>query len=237
MNANGIMEGSQLVVFVGRGTNFYDEDGKPFTPYIILNCENQKYETQSTANNHESFTWNEEFNIPIQHANTNLEIHLFNSIDEPELMISIPLQKLRDQLKHEEIFPLNYMDGRPSDARLSCNLQWIHSNVKFLTGVIKKWDNSVEDQKLKKKDYVDNLNIIYEPFENMKHLQIVQEPVAAFRAGAMENKHHKLETPFAQPMKYDNTNASWLFYLILAYFFLSMLNCFYRCVFYDVSSL
>lgn len=237
MNANGIMEGSQLVVAIGQGQHFFDEDGRPFNPSIVLNCENQRFQTQSTATNHENYNWNEEFNIPIQHANTNLEVHMFNQVEEPELMIAIPLDSLRDQLKHEEVFPLNFMDGRASDARLQCTLQWIHSNVKFLTDVIKKWDASIEDQKTKKKDYIESLNIIYEPFDNMKHLQIREDPVLAYRAAndGQDNRTPKMETPFSQPHRYSSMASKILFYLMVIYFFLSMFNCFYRCTFYDVS--
>jgi hypothetical protein len=159
-----------------------------------------------------------------------------NQIDEPELMVMVPLESLRDQLKHEEVFPLNFMDGKASDARLQCTLQWIHSNIKFLTDVIKKWDASIADQKIKKREYVESLNIIYEPFDNMRHLQMREEPILAYRpdSEALDTKIPKMETPFSTPHKYSSSESKILFYLMVAYFFASILNCFYRCTFPDV---
>ena len=237
MNANGIMQGSQLVVAIRQGQYFFDEDSRPFNPVVLLSCENQRFQTDARANNHQSFTWNQEFNIPIQHANTNLDIQLLNDVNKPELMIVIPLGSLRDQLRHEENFPLMFMDGRPSDARLSCTLQWIHSNVKFLSDVIKKWDQSIEEQQKKKKDYTESLNIIYEPFDNLRPLQIRDDPQVAYKAPNEELfRAPKMEPGFSQPPKHSSLSSSILFYLMVVFFFLTMLNCFYRCTFPDVSN-
>lgn len=229
------MENSHLIVKVLYARDLFDQTGQPFQPMVTLESENQRYETEAVADNSEYFEWAEDFNIPIQHTNSNLTVCLCNHFGDPELHLNIPLEKLRDQIKKDQEFQMSYMDGRQSETVIGLQLQWIHSYVKFLTDVIQNWDNTIKEQKDNKDVYVDSLNVIYEPFDNLRHLQIPRQQKIAYNNSNIYTETNRREAKFASvPAGKSTLFQQILFWLMVSLLFLSLFHNFHRCVFYDV---
>lgn len=85
--------------------------------------------------------------------------------------IVIPVSRLRDQYRHDELFDLQDLSGRPVSGKIHLVLQWIHSRVKYLSDVIKKWDDHIRTQIEDKAEYERDLAILYEPFKGLLKLK------------------------------------------------------------------
>ena len=48
---------------------------------------------------------------------------------------------LKDQMKHEEWYPL-YLNGQ-ENGKIRLVTQWIHSKVLFLTDVLRRWEETL----------------------------------------------------------------------------------------------
>ena len=107
-----IMQGSTLTVHVveARDLKPMDPDGTS-DPYAILEIEGNRSETKyvsSTTNP----VWNESFQFDIERANEPLHIVVMDKdvfgTDDFEGECRISLDKLRDQMKHDEWFELTH---------------------------------------------------------------------------------------------------------------------------------
>lgn len=57
--------------------------------------------------------------------------------------MELPLQSLKDQMKHEDWFPVMSPAGQ-ENGKIRLVTQWIHSKVLFLTDVLRRWDETLE---------------------------------------------------------------------------------------------
>ena len=85
--------------------------------------------------------------------------------------VTIPVRRLRDQYRHDELFDLHDPRGHPTSGKIHLVLQWIHSRVKYLEDVVKKWDDHIRSQIEDKADFERDLNTLYEPFKGILQLK------------------------------------------------------------------
>ena len=64
--------------------------------------------------------------------------HDQQSRDDFAGQITVPLNRLSDQLKHEEWFELFDKNGKRSKSKIHLELQWIHSRVFYIFSIVKK---------------------------------------------------------------------------------------------------
>ena len=77
------------------------------------------------------------------------------------MQVAYPLAKLADQVVHNEILRLNFMDGLPSNAVVNCTLQWLYSRAKFYTNIIDLLDRDIQNDNTKKLESEENLRALY----------------------------------------------------------------------------
>lgn len=85
--------------------------------------------------------------------------------------VSIPISRLKDQYRHDEIFDLQDLNGHPVSGKIHLVLQWIHSRVKYLSDVVRKWDDHIRSQIEDKTDFERDLFTLYEPFRGLLKLK------------------------------------------------------------------
>ena len=82
----------------------------------------------------------------------------------------MPVRILRDQERHDELFDLHDIRGHPVSGKIHIILQWIHSRVKYLSDIVKKWDNHINAQIEDKTDFERDLETLYQPFQGLSKL-------------------------------------------------------------------
>ena len=165
-----IMQGSTLTVHVveARDLKPMDPDGTS-DPYAILEIEGNRSETKyvsSTTNP----VWNESFQFDIERANEPLHIVVMDKdvfgTDDFEGECRISLDKLRDQMKHDEWFELTHpKKDNWNGGRIRLMLQWIFSKVEYLRSYLQKWDDSIQRKKDDIQDIKEHLSKLHEPFQ------------------------------------------------------------------------
>jgi len=79
----------------------------------------------------------------------------------------MPLRNLQDQCFRDELYHLYDQKGRIVDGKLHLKLQWIHSRVKYLESVIKKWEKTMASISKDKQDFELSLNTLNSLFPNL----------------------------------------------------------------------
>lgn len=75
---------------------------------------------------------------------------------------SYPLEKLSDQIAHNETITFNFIDkGTPSSAELQVVLQWVHSKSLFYTDIIDMTDKELKKNRQLRQSDEDKLKDLY----------------------------------------------------------------------------
>lgn len=145
----------------------------------------------------------------------------------------ITLDKLREQSKVSERIQLRNADGSLSQTTLNLNLQWIYSKVSYLTSVIKKWDHHILQEQRSWQSEIYDLNILYAPFMGLKKQEIVVQGQKT-----PYNPDPILVNDERGFKKVDTGNVSCimvtLYWFVVVWWVLSMMNCYYKACFLDV---
>ena len=93
--------------------------------------------------------------------------------------LMIPLSKLSDQNKHEDWFNMYEKDGILSKTQLFLSLHWVHSRVKFLSEIVRKWDEHVQLEEEEIKFFQEDLYTLYQPFSRLRKVIDGQEQASS----------------------------------------------------------
>lgn len=126
--------------------------------------------------------------------------------------INLPVDQLYDQGLHGGTYDLQTASG-VSVGKINFTLQWIHSSVKYLEGIIQKWNEHIENTKADENDYYQDLEALYEPFKGLR--------------GLFEMSKSDLEDPFLRWLRYGT-------YVTVGMLSFAFLACFARNAFLDV---
>lgn len=135
---------------------------------------------------------------------------------------NLPVNQLHDQAVHAGIVGLQESSGNPTNGKIDLSLQWIHSSVKYLTEVLNRWDEHIQQANIELGDYQTDLKALYEPFRTLKGLHEIQ----------------KKEPKRIAPISMENSFSKWqrhgysVTIIMLTFAFLA---CFTRNTFLDVS--
>ena len=158
--------------------------------------------------------------------------------------LRIPLSKLKDQYRHDEWFDLYDRSGHLAGGKIHLILQWIHSKAKYLSDVVKKWNDHIRMQQEDKSDYERDLKTLYEAFTSLvreyekfkakatTNLKVSQKGFSPVKGGL-----DRVDTMLTIEFPHLGTWGKAAFYGTLALLFLSLLGCFSRADYVDVSSL
>ena len=121
-----------------------------------------------------------------------------NQIETPELLgeLRIPLQKLKDQEIHEELFELSDRNGHLVGGKLQLQLYWIFSRVKYLNDLTRKWDDDIRMQYDDRNDTERNLKVLHNLFPGLQsaYPQAQKKKLMAAPPGAVSNMTHLQKT-------------------------------------------
>lgn len=161
--------------------------------------------------------------------------------------IIIPVSRLKDQYRHDELFDLHDISGHPVSGKIHLSLQWIHSRVKYLNDVVRKWDDHIRSQIEDKADFERDLATLYEPFKGLVNLRNktsqVRQPQQPLRndfsalergGGSVEPQPVKRVAAISFSNISDKTWFDYCYYGTLIYLTLAFLACFGRNTFLDV---
>ncbi|CDW90728.1 c2 domain containing protein [Stylonychia lemnae] len=179
LNRYGIMENSVLTVHVLQAEDLRTldmEDGSQTEPYVILAIENQKIETRPVSENPQNPVWDERFTFEIQNGQEDLQLLVVNKdafgTNETIGRADINLQFLKDQLKHDEWFDLEYQ-GQDNAARNSQSgagsvhviLQWIYCREKYFEQALQRVKETLEEEQIQKTNIQEHLKHYRSPFK------------------------------------------------------------------------
>ena len=170
LNAYGIMNNSELVVFIKHIDGIYTENHKQVQANFILSCESQTAET-GNSNGQDTFDVSKNFKFFIKTGKDNLVIRMFfnsgNSSDIDGIVV-IPLNNLKSQNRVEESFYFkdSYDQDLPTCVHLE--MQWIYSNQKLYSDAIQSLDELIIQKKEEKQSAELYLNELYIPFPIFK---------------------------------------------------------------------
>lgn len=169
LNSYGIMKGSVLTVNVVKAQGLKpDKEGKLSNPFVVLTCEDQRIETRP-INKTLNPVWEETFTFQIQEGTEDLHIAVMSqsSLNQHEFegQVSIPLQSISNQMKHDQFFDLH---GQNQDdvgqGKIHLTLQWIWSKTKYWEILANQWKESIEVDTLDLKAIQGQLAKLQEPF-------------------------------------------------------------------------
>eukprot|EP01017_Pseudomicrothorax_dubius_P003436 TRINITY_DN10494_c0_g1_i2.p1 TRINITY_DN10494_c0_g1~~TRINITY_DN10494_c0_g1_i2.p1 ORF type:complete len:418 (+),score=72.10 TRINITY_DN10494_c0_g1_i2:281-1534(+) len=170
LNSYGIMDGSNLTVQIQESHNL---EGADFSPnpryYVVAILEQQRHQTEVAPG--ASPAWNETLSFEVKTGLDDLKVSVISKDaqrEETAGQIVIPISRLRDQQKIEEWFDLLDRNGAKTRGRIRLTLQWIHSRVKYLSDIIRKWDEHIKFQNEDKADYQRDLDALHEPFPSLR---------------------------------------------------------------------
>lgn len=164
--------------------------------------------------------------------------------------VIIPVSRLKDQYRHDELFDLQDMSGHPVSGKIHLSLQWIHSRVKYLTDVVRKWDDHIRSQIEDKQDFERDLATLYEPFRGLLRIRNqgaqsqTRQPkpverndfTAIDRSTKPQQAQYKPVNKAPIAFGGDRTWFDYAFYGTFIYLTFAILACFERNTFLDVSS-
>lgn len=113
------MENSILTVHVVQAeelrANLSENGSNSLEPFVILTIENQKIETRAATDNTHSPIWDERFTFEIETGQEDLQVFVVNkdiyATNEAIGKVDVSLNFLRDQMKHDEWFDLELLQG------------------------------------------------------------------------------------------------------------------------------
>lgn len=74
-------------------------------------------------------------------------------------------------MKHEEWYDLSGMSpGEPASGSIKLGLHWVYSRVAFISDLIKKWDQTLENDDEQKKAIEEHLHKLRSPFGFLEYM-------------------------------------------------------------------
>lgn len=236
LNAYGIMNGSQLVVFVRSIDNITKADGTRTNANFVLSCEGQSAETGNSVDP-SLFNVNKTFKFNIQTGNDPLLINLIpTSSNDPKDggTIQIPLNGLNSQELQNQTYTFTNDLNQLMHTNADLQLQWIYSNVKLLNRGIQEMNDTITNKKRNKESAESYIEDLYSPFATLKKTLKPRERAmvtAPYNPTAMvvnEKQFSKM------PESSHSIFSKLLLYAIYLYFLVAFLLCFHRCIFLDL---
>ena len=236
INSSGIMQGSFVTVLVKSAQNLYPKSSNGFSnPYVIVECGENTAQTEA-INDSLNPSWEEIFSLPVNKKGLDIKLIVMskNLLGDKFLgKVSIPLNALVDQLKHEQYFTLfGENESDKWQGRICLELQWIWSKVKYLKDIISEWEKIIEEDKETVHSLNTQLAKIKKPFSYLTELPSKNKlQTSIFKANTDKINQFQL----AQELYGENTEIQGHFYyIIVIYMILSIITNYLRPDFLNV---
>ncbi|KAL4492435.1 hypothetical protein ABPG72_005570 [Tetrahymena utriculariae] len=199
LNNYGVMQGAYLEVTVISGRNL-SYNGSQTDPFITMILNGQRFETgASSYNPSQTYTWqNASHKFQVFSGQERLQVFItdFDQYTKENFIgqIDIPLKDLDDQYLRTKEYQIYNQNGAVlRDSYLVLQLQYVHSNIKFLEAILaqkkQEMDNISEDLI----QYERDIEILYQPFKTLQRFQ--RDPFPMMRD---TNNGYPMNTNFAQ---------------------------------------
>lgn len=119
-------------------------------PVVSITCEGQEIITNPADPN--DLQWNESFSFHITQGTGDIWVQVFDldrkKHGNPIGVIAIPLELLRDQQIHSELFELK-SEGLPerTTGKIMMELNWVYDLPRFLEGIIEEYNFAIKEDK------------------------------------------------------------------------------------------
>lgn len=239
----GLMEGSVLTLSLLRGQDFQPSTASgTANPFVVIQCGDKKV-SSAVINSNLNPVWNEEFTFPVNSKNEVLSLvvqskNMFGSSFMGK--VSIQLNTLLDQLKHEQFFQLTDEVGNKSQGRIKIELQFIWSKVRFFKDICKEQEKMIQDDQARIEQIKEKLNNLRRPFGYLADLNTRPDIIGTPVSGTVnfeEKVFQRLEELTSVRISIVAESEDYLYYSILAYMILSVFICFARPDFFNVKSI
>jgi len=261
LNQYGVMVGSVLTVTVVEVQDLPLHSVQEV--YVKVACEDNVFQTEVLRYTGRA-TFDEAFTAEVRTGMEEIQVVVLTydprSRDEVLGEVIIPVSRLKDQYRHDELFDLHGINGQPVSGKVHLVLHWIHSRVKYLSDVVRKWDEHIRAQFEDKSDFEKDLQTLYEPFKGLLRLknkptQTRQAPVvqkndfSAIERGPVggDQRHYgEQKSGASQPVaqvqraaafnfsQHDKVWFDYCYYGTLVFLGLAFFVCFGRNVFFDI---
>lgn len=106
--------------------------------------------------------------------------------------VVIPVANLSDQFFRDQMFEFQDSRGNLIGGQVHLKLQWVHSRVKYLENVIRKWEENIQVQLEDKEDFEQSLAALQELFPRVPSPYIQENFEARSSGGGMGAEQYQL---------------------------------------------
>jgi len=207
LNQYGIMIGSILTVQVLELKSLERAQFKDV--YVQVTCGENVFQTEAFPYSN-GMEWNEQFNIEVLtgHEQINIGVIAYGPGGDGDILgqVMVPLRDLEDQFFRDQYFDLVTQRGAYAGGQIHLKLQWIHSRVKYLESVIRKWEESIQVQLEDKEDFEQSLNALGELFRLQQNPSVHQNQNQQNLPYSGRGSEHGYSHSHNQSVKLASTN-------------------------------
>jgi hypothetical protein len=237
------MNGSELRVEVKSAQHLAPANAKGTAdPFVVLQFKDKKFLTNTIPASLNP-SWNESFMFKVTERTGDLLLFIKNKSFFGEKLIgkvSIPLATLKDQLKIEQFFQLNDENDKKTTGKILLELQWIWSNVRYLSDICKQLEKLIDEEQERLSMIKEKLDNLRRPFGHLTELNTRADMIAtpgSRTESHEENFAHRFSETMSLKISIVVENEDYLYYSILTYMLLSVVINFARPDFLNVKSI
>lgn len=252
INQFGIMDGSVLIVTIVSAKDLRKiEFGRAVDPFVVLQCEGQRIESNFIRNNYNP-VWNEKFTFDIKRGDDPLKISVYdrgtlvNSFIG-KYMLNLDTLPSQDEIEQEvDLHEENY-DSDVIKGRLTFKVQFIYSRLALMGDEVKELQIHKREIDNIRRAHERELNMIQSPFavlfkDAQAGMRDEDDPeilLSIYQAHPKEMDASKILDGAMKPAveKASFGEYFWQFLFVVAYFLfflLTMALCFYKAEFINL---
>ena len=239
VNANNIMQGSELNVKINTIKSIVNQNNQPGNAKFILSCEGQAVET-GISNNPNIYHVDKTYKFKIKTGEEPLTITMVgatNIDNEPEGIIDIDLRELRDQNTVTHDINFYYDENKMLPTVINLELTWIYSYVKLYSDSITQINIEIKDKEEEIDNAEDYNNELYAPFPSIRRENFFSSNRINREVKEVYNPHANqvVDKKFSRiPVDTNPTISKFLLFMVYIYVIISLATSFHRSVFLDL---
>jgi hypothetical protein len=237
LNANNIMQGSELNVKINVIQHIVNQNNQPGNANFILGCEGQTAETGISDNPH-MFNVDKTFKFEIKTGEEPLTITMVgatNLDNEPDGIIDIDLKELKDQHSVTHDINFYYDQNRMLPTVMNLELLWIYSYVKLYNDSITQINKEIYDNETQIENSETFLSDLYAPFKSIRRESPYTKRNREVKEVYNPHLNQVVDKKFSRIPVDTNPNVSkFLLFVVYFYVFFALITSFDRVVFLDL---
>ncbi|EAS01187.2 transmembrane protein, putative (macronuclear) [Tetrahymena thermophila SB210] len=166
INDHGISEDSVFNFNVISAIIQSQELNSDCQTFVLINCGQNERKTDPATSLFPQFNYSNSFQI--ETGDENIVFSLIDNISNN--VIGFAQLNISD-LKNQQMFDIELQLQKENGINigfLKVKMQWIHSKVKYLEGVVNQWEEYAAAQSQDLEDYQRDLLTLYEPFQQLQ---------------------------------------------------------------------